>query len=97
VAYRISEAADRDIEALYIEGALRFGLAQADRYHESLTRAFEAIAAFPELARERDELNPPVRTQPTGSHIVVYRILEDGDVLIIRVRHGREDWVDDLV
>jgi toxin ParE1/3/4 len=34
---------------------------------------------------------------PYRSHIVVYLIDNDGDILILRVRHGREDWEGDPV
>lgn len=44
------------------------------------------------MARERQELSPPMRIHPFKAHLVVYHIEEDGDVLIVRVRHGYEDW-----
>jgi hypothetical protein len=31
---------------------------------------------------------------PHGAHIIIYRDI-DSDILIIRVRHGREDWLRD--
>lgn len=70
-----------------------FGLAQAERYHARLQRTFELLADNPEMARERPELSPPARIHPCGSHIVIYVVHDDG-VLIVRVRHGREDWAD---
>lgn len=33
-----------------------------------------------------------MRIHPFKAHLVVYRIEEDGDILIVRVRHGHEDW-----
>ncbi|PST17318.1 type II toxin-antitoxin system RelE/ParE family toxin [Mesorhizobium plurifarium] len=45
--------------------------------------------------RERFEISPPMRIHPFRARLVVYRIEEDGDVLIVRVRHGREDWAGD--
>lgn len=71
-----------------------FGLAQAERYHARLQRAFDLLAANPTMARERSELSPPVRIHPCGSHIILYIVVADSDVLIVRVRHGREDWVE---
>lgn len=68
-----------------------FGLAQAERYHARLQHTFELLADNPEMARERPELSPPARLHPCGSHIIISVVDSDG-VLIVRVRHGREDW-----
>ena len=43
------------------------------------------------MARERTEISPPVRIHPSGSHVIVYLIEEAENILIVRVRHGRED------
>ncbi len=40
-------------------------------------------------------MSPPVRIQPCGRHLVVYVAEDGGDVLIIRIRHGHEDWAQD--
>ena len=97
MAYRLSQAADNDLISLYLEGAMRFGLAQADRYHESLARAFRFLAEHPKAARERTEINPPVRCHPHGAHMIIYLIDGDGDAYILRVRHAREDWESDTL
>lgn len=46
----------------------------------------------PQMVRERSEISPPVRVYPCGSHVIVYILDHSGEVLILRVRHGREDW-----
>jgi toxin ParE1/3/4 len=38
--------------------------------------------------------NCRVRVHPCGSHIIIYTVNKAGGVLIVRVRHGREDWAD---
>jgi toxin ParE1/3/4 len=43
------------------------------------------------VARERSEMNPPARVHPVKSHIVVY-LIDDKGPLILRIRHGAEDW-----
>lgn len=47
------------------------------------------------MARERHEISPPVRIHPFKAHLVVYRVEDNGDILIIRIRHGHEDWAGD--
>ena len=88
----VSEEADRDLDALYRQGVEIFGLAQADRYIEGLLNALDLIADFPGAARLRTELQPPVRAYPYKSHLILYDIGATGDVLVVRIRHGHEDW-----
>ncbi|MCF6302500.1 MAG: type II toxin-antitoxin system RelE/ParE family toxin [Devosiaceae bacterium] len=97
MAYRRSEKADEDIITIYVDGVRDFGVTQAEKYHAELEQLFELIADTPKLARERHELKPPVRIHPYKSHIIIYIIDDRNDVLILRVRHGHEDWEFDPV
>jgi toxin ParE1/3/4 len=56
---------------------------------------FDLIAANPRMARERQEIAPPVRIHPFKAYLVIYRIEETGTVLIVRIRHGHENWSTD--
>ena len=95
--WHLSRRAERDVIAIYREGLRTWGMAQADAYHNRLEEVFGLLARFPRLAPERGEIDPPVRVHPHGAHIVVYVVEPDGGVLIVRVRHGREDWIGDPV
>jgi len=90
--YRLSRKAEEDILGIFITGAREFGIAQAERYHVDLEAAFAFLADYPRAARERTEINPPVRAHPRGSHVIVYEI-DGGCIVILRVRHQREDWI----
>lgn len=72
-------------------GALRWSADQADAYLRTLGATFRLLREFPELARERAEIVPPVRVHPHRAHLIVYRVTEDA-VEVIRVLHGRRDW-----
>jgi toxin ParE1/3/4 len=91
VGYRLSRRARDDLVAIYVASAEAFGVAQAERYHAEIERAFDYLAPFPRVARERHEIDPPVRIHPHKSHLIVYAIIE-ADILILRVRHGHEGW-----
>ena len=95
MGYRLTRKAEEDVIRIYREGAALFGEAQAERYHFELEALFRLIATNPMLARERAEISPPVRIHPHKAHLIVYLIDEDGEVLIVRVRHGHEDWETD--
>lgn len=91
-SYRLTKAATDDLFTIYLAGLEQFGIAQADRYHDGLERMFAFLAQTPRAARLREELNTPVRAHPFKAHIIVYDETDDG-ILILRVRHGREDWI----
>ena len=93
--YRLTAAAVDDIAGLFLDGLERFGLAQADVYHEGLAATFAFLADFPRAARLREEIVPPLRIHRYRSHMIVYEIGADDAVIILRVRHGREDWLAD--
>ncbi|MBY5816999.1 type II toxin-antitoxin system RelE/ParE family toxin [Rhizobium leguminosarum] len=65
--YRTTVEADRDVVAFYVLGADQFGALQSERYVDDLFDAFELLADNPRVARERRELNPPMRLHPWQS------------------------------
>ena len=96
MAYRLSNAAELDVTLIYIEGFAQFGSDQAESYYVGLQRTVEIISENPTMARERAEFTPPVRIHPYRAHVIIYVVDEQG-VLVLRVRHGREDWRGDLI
>lgn len=91
MAYRLTRKAEGDLTEVYLAGVRDFGVAQADTYLADLLNTFDILADNPLLARLREEFHPAVRIHPHGAHIIIYRDIE-ADILIIRIRHGREDW-----
>ena len=91
--YVLSRKAEEDIISIYRYGLENFGEVQADAYHEKLQACFEFLARNPLSTPERFELSPPVRVYPLGRHIVIYQIIDSSCILIVRVRHEREDWL----
>jgi toxin ParE1/3/4 len=92
MSYILSRKAEEDIIDIFLTGVEQFGQKQAEHYHEQLDKCFRFLAENPLAAHERFEITPPVRIHPVGSHLVIYRIEENGELFIIRVRHGHEDW-----
>lgn len=93
--FRLSVEAEEDIIAIAEQGVAMFGSAQARRYHDDLFATLDLIAANPRMAREREEISPPVRIHPFQAHLIVYRVEESGAIFVIRIRHGHEDWAGD--
>lgn len=89
--YRLTAAAEGDLAGIFWQGLDRFGATQTERYLTELEAQFDLIADFPEIARLRQELDPPVRAHPHSAHIIVYEIETDG-ILILRIRSASENW-----
>lgn len=97
MSFSLSVEAEEDIIEIAEQGIRLFGSAQGRRYHDELFATLALLAANPRIAREREEILPPVRIHPFKAHLVVYRIEESGAIFVIRVRHGHEDWTSDSV
>ncbi len=95
--FSLSVEAEEDIIAIAEQGIRMFGTAQARRYHDDLVAVLDLMAANPRMAREREEISPPVRIHPFKAHLIVYRIEEDRAIFVIRIRHEHENWVGDSV
>jgi len=93
MSYRLSNAAQGDLVHIYAEGARRFGLDQADKYHDALEAAFGRLSEFPHMARLREEITPPVHAYPHQSHLILYVIEANGDILILRIRQIGWVWL----
>ena len=94
MGFRLTRQAEIDLVEIAQAGIRLFGENQAARYHDELFDLFDLIAANPRIAPERSEIYPPVQIHPFKAHLVVYVVEGAGDVLIIRVRHGHENWPD---
>lgn len=95
--FSLSVQAEEDIVSIAEEGIRIFGAMVAQQYYDELYALLELIAANPKMARQRQEISPPVRIHPFKAHLIVYRISEDGSVFVIRIRHGHEDWAGDSI
>jgi toxin ParE1/3/4 len=63
----------------------------ANRVIDTVTDRFLVLAGFPDIGRSRDEdFGPGCRSAIVGEYVIVYCV-ENGDVLILRVVHGRRD------
>jgi len=90
--FRLTPAAQADLEEIWLYTAHTWSPEQAERYTDALEETFKRLLAMPEMARERREFTPPVRIHPSGEHLVIYRI--EADYLeIVRILGGRQDWL----
>ncbi len=75
--YRLSRAADKDLEKIYDYTLDGFGREQAIQYLTELDDTLKELVRIPEMGRERDEIKSGLRSFPKLSHVIFYRILRD--------------------
>lgn len=88
--WTIRPAAEADLAEIWLHGVANWGIGHAERYTDGLFALFDLLAAYPEMAREREEFSPPVRIHPRGSHLVIYG-MEGQGVEIIRILHAHQN------
>lgn len=89
--YRLSVAAEADIDAIYLYTDETFGSRQADQYVLGLKHAIERLAEIPRMGRSADDPRPGLFRFRYQSHVIFYTI-EPGYIVIQRVLHGRMDF-----
>ena len=92
MAHRVAPQAAADLDGIWYYVAIESGNAEiADRFVDSITERFLLLAGHPYLGRPRDDdLGIGLRSFPVGEYVIVY-LVENEDVLILRVVHGRRD------
>jgi toxin ParE1/3/4 len=65
-------------------------LAAADGVVDAITERFYLLSQYPRMGRARDDLRLGLRSFAVGQYVIVYSI-EDEDVEILHVFHGRRD------
>ena len=88
---RLRPAAVSDLETIFATGRADWGAARAEDCLSTLLDKLDLLAGFPELARLRPEIAPPVRIHPHGVHLVVYDAVPGG-IEVVRILHQRQDW-----
>ena len=88
--YRLTPAAERDLEKIWRYTQRTWGIAQAERYIDKLHGAFAELAENPQRAPACDHIRLGYRMAVTENHVIYFRIATYG-ADIIRVLHERMD------
>ena len=87
--YRLSPDAEDDLYRIWVYGAKRFGLDQADSYYQAFFHQFDIIAKDPFLFPSIDYIKKGYRRGVSGVDSIYYRI--NGDIIEIMAIVGRQD------
>jgi toxin ParE1/3/4 len=86
----LSEAADADLAEILGYGSETFGRDHAEAYVASFQTTFDLIERHPLAGAVHDEVRPPIRSLPHGSHRLFYDVFESG-VVVQRILHKAVD------
>jgi len=92
MAHRVAPQAAADLDDIWYYVAKESGSFEiANRLIDSITGRFFLLAGHPYLGRARDDdFGAGSRSFPVGEYVIIYCV-ENGDVLDLRVAHGRRD------
>lgn len=88
--YRLTPAAEHDLETIWTHTLQQWGAGQADRYTDMLTAAFAELAHSPETAPACDHIRPGYRRRSVERHMIYFRITAYG-IAVVRILHDRMD------
>ena len=86
----LSPAAQADIEGIWDFTAERWGEDQAVRYLQGIRDACQQLAAGTHNSRPV-HLRSGYHRCLTGSHVLYFRIADDGQIVVVRILHQRMD------
>lgn len=89
--WRLTSAAIDDLDAASAWGARTFGFSRSQHYEEQMVEMFDTLSHHPQMAPERRAARSVVRLMPHRAHNILY-VIQDGDVVILRVLHHLQDW-----
>lgn len=88
--YRLSPAAQRDLEGVFDYTVTQWGLPQASRYIDLIEANCVDLAAAPQQAQSCAHIRPGYRRRGVEQHVLYFRIADYG-IAIIRILHQRMD------
>jgi toxin ParE1/3/4 len=86
----LSPRAKGDIDQIWEYSAQTWDADRADRYTRRIAEAVHLVAETPMLGRSCSHIREGYRVYPVGSHLLFYRLLDDG-IAIIRILHRKMD------
>jgi len=88
--YRLTPAAERDLENIWLNTRRQWSTEQADRYIAILANAFDELAQAPKIAPSCDHIRSGYRRRSVDRHMIYFRVTDYG-IAIVRVLHDRMD------
>jgi toxin ParE1/3/4 len=90
MAHRVAQRTEADLDDIWLYVAKESSSVEiANRLIDTITDRIFTLARFPYMGRSREEdFGPGYRSLSVGEYVIVYCV-ENEDVLVLRVVHGR--------
>lgn len=88
--FRLTPAAERDLEGIWQYTCELWGVDQAHKYIDLLTQAFQALADAPMTAPACDHIREGYRFRGVERHVAYFKLAPYG-IAVVRVLHDRMD------
>lgn len=88
--YRLTPAAEHDLETIWTHTLQRWGAGQTHRCTDILTAAFAELAQSPKTAPACDHIRAGYRRRSVERHMIYFRITAYG-IAVVRILHDRMD------
>ena len=89
IRYRLTSAADADLENILDYGVDEFGLEPALDYYDKLTQRFSSLVEQPYLYQSIDHIKEGFRRSVFGVHSIYYRIAAE-EIIIVRILRSQD-------
>jgi toxin ParE1/3/4 len=94
--FKITNAAVRDLENIWVFTKKTWTEQQADRYYQLIVDEIQFIVKNPYMGTPYEQIRAGYRATKVKSHLIFYKLHQD-QVEIIRVLHVRMNFLDHLV
>lgn len=91
IKYRLTNEAVKDLEEIWSYTCNKWSVAQADRYYKLIIEEIEFIALNPLSGKPIDYVKPGFRSSKVKSHLIFYKVINDDNILVVRILHQRMD------
>lgn len=91
--YVLRQAAEADLEEIWLHTFRNWGSEQADAYLRALLSRLDWLAAHPRLGKPRPDIKPGYVCFPEGRHLIFYTIQAQG-IEVIGILHQNMDYLD---
>ena len=89
--FDLTRSAQADLKSIARYTQERWGVRQRNTYLKEVDQVFRTLAKNPLMGRSCDDIREGYRKFPHGSHVIFYKQLGEGELLIVRILHGTMD------
>jgi len=89
--YKLAQQADDDLLKILLDGIEAWGYKQAEKYADELHDCFNMLANHPNMGATREDLKEIPQSFMKGSHVIIYRIVENNSIEIATILPQKMD------